>query len=163
MTRLEVLRALVGRIPPHPLWAELLWQRHEEIAKRNQAAEQTIPTQRYSQTLQHIFPSNSYSNFSLYTILTSPVCTFFFFCYFMTNCKRPQELSIQIQQCKFLPSTRLLYVTYSQVCQSTILFSEKHCTGCFQSASTGFQPIEPSFPLSSALSSSMSPSVSSKS
>lgn len=39
---LEVLRALVGRIPPHPLWAELLWQRHEEITKRNQAAQQTI-------------------------------------------------------------------------------------------------------------------------
>ncbi|KAF8904433.1 hypothetical protein CPB84DRAFT_1745841 [Gymnopilus junonius] len=31
---LEVLRALVGRIPPHPLWAELLWQRQEEISKR---------------------------------------------------------------------------------------------------------------------------------
>ncbi|KAJ7039100.1 hypothetical protein C8F04DRAFT_1087111 [Mycena alexandri] len=31
---LEVLRALVGHIPPHPLWAELLWQRQEELAKR---------------------------------------------------------------------------------------------------------------------------------
>ncbi|KAF5384479.1 hypothetical protein D9757_006459 [Collybiopsis confluens] len=30
---LEVLRALVGHIPPHPLWAELLWQRQEEINK----------------------------------------------------------------------------------------------------------------------------------
>ena len=40
--RLEVLRALVGRIPPHPLWAELLWQRQEELAKRVQAAQQNI-------------------------------------------------------------------------------------------------------------------------
>lgn len=32
--RLEVLRALVGHIPPHPLWAELLWQRQEELSKR---------------------------------------------------------------------------------------------------------------------------------
>ncbi|KAJ7502909.1 hypothetical protein B0H11DRAFT_1986905 [Mycena galericulata] len=31
---LEVLRALVGHIPPHPLWAELLWQRQEELGKR---------------------------------------------------------------------------------------------------------------------------------
>ncbi|KAJ6495696.1 hypothetical protein C8R47DRAFT_1011434 [Mycena vitilis] len=31
---LEVLRALVGHIPPHPLWAELLWQRQEELSKR---------------------------------------------------------------------------------------------------------------------------------
>ncbi|KZV67288.1 hypothetical protein PENSPDRAFT_635970 [Peniophora sp. CONT] len=30
---LEVLRALVGRIPPNPLWAELLWQRQQELAK----------------------------------------------------------------------------------------------------------------------------------
>ncbi|KAF9567977.1 hypothetical protein CPC08DRAFT_655423 [Agrocybe pediades] len=37
---LEVLRALVGRIPPHPLWAELLWQRQEEITKRMAAAQQ---------------------------------------------------------------------------------------------------------------------------
>ncbi|KDR75165.1 hypothetical protein GALMADRAFT_69760 [Galerina marginata CBS 339.88] len=42
---LEVLRALVGRIPPHPLWAELLWQRQEEIAKRMAAAQQSIPPQ----------------------------------------------------------------------------------------------------------------------
>jgi len=47
---LEVLRALVGRIPPHPLWAELLWQRHEEITKRNQAAQQTIPPSSYAPT-----------------------------------------------------------------------------------------------------------------
>ncbi|KAK7057519.1 PH domain-containing protein [Favolaschia claudopus] len=31
---LEVLRALVGHIPPHPLWAELLWQRQEELSKQ---------------------------------------------------------------------------------------------------------------------------------
>ncbi|KAJ7690719.1 hypothetical protein B0H17DRAFT_1159959 [Mycena rosella] len=31
---LEVLRALVGHIPPHPLWAELLWQRQEELNSR---------------------------------------------------------------------------------------------------------------------------------
>jgi len=48
LSRLEVLRALVGRIPPHPLWAELLWQRQEEIAKRMQAAQQTIPQQQPS-------------------------------------------------------------------------------------------------------------------
>ncbi|KAG2016127.1 hypothetical protein CC2G_009328 [Coprinopsis cinerea AmutBmut pab1-1] len=37
---LDVLRALVGHIPPHPLWAELLWQRQEELTKRAQAARQ---------------------------------------------------------------------------------------------------------------------------
>ncbi|KAF9228374.1 hypothetical protein BS17DRAFT_799695 [Gyrodon lividus] len=31
---LEVLRALVGRIPPNPLWAELIWQRQQEMAKQ---------------------------------------------------------------------------------------------------------------------------------
>ncbi|KAF7315210.1 PH domain-containing protein [Mycena indigotica] len=31
---LEILRALVGHIPPHPLWAELLWQRQEELSRR---------------------------------------------------------------------------------------------------------------------------------
>ncbi|OCH87432.1 hypothetical protein OBBRIDRAFT_796201 [Obba rivulosa] len=30
---LDVLRALVGRIPPYPLWAELVWQRQQELAK----------------------------------------------------------------------------------------------------------------------------------
>ena len=40
LVRLEVLRALVGRIPPNPLWAELLWQRQQEIAKPTPA----IPT-----------------------------------------------------------------------------------------------------------------------
>ena len=34
---LEVLRALVGRIPPNPLWAELLWQRQQELAKAGPA------------------------------------------------------------------------------------------------------------------------------
>ncbi|KAG8952523.1 Bud site selection protein bud4 [Tulasnella sp. 424] len=28
---LDILRALIGRIPPNPLWAELVWQRQEEI------------------------------------------------------------------------------------------------------------------------------------
>ena len=41
--RLEVFRALVGHIPPHPLWAEMLWQRQEEIAKRMQAAQPLPP------------------------------------------------------------------------------------------------------------------------
>ncbi|KAJ3514121.1 hypothetical protein NLJ89_g2563 [Agrocybe chaxingu] len=41
---LEVLRALVGHIPPHPLWGELLWQRQEEISKRMTSAQQSIPT-----------------------------------------------------------------------------------------------------------------------
>jgi hypothetical protein len=31
--RLEVLRALIGRIPPNHLWAELLWQRQQELAQ----------------------------------------------------------------------------------------------------------------------------------
>ncbi|KAJ6593571.1 hypothetical protein B0H19DRAFT_1090989 [Mycena capillaripes] len=35
---LEVLRALVGHIPPHPLWAELLWQRQDELSKRASAS-----------------------------------------------------------------------------------------------------------------------------
>ncbi|KAF5345332.1 hypothetical protein D9758_008424 [Tetrapyrgos nigripes] len=34
---LEVLRALVGHIPPHPLWAELLWQRFEDLNKARAA------------------------------------------------------------------------------------------------------------------------------
>ncbi|KAF8551975.1 hypothetical protein OG21DRAFT_1486564 [Imleria badia] len=33
---LEVLRALVGHIPPNPLWAELIWQRQQEIAAQSQ-------------------------------------------------------------------------------------------------------------------------------
>jgi hypothetical protein len=35
--RLDVLRQIVGRIPQNPLWAELLWDRHQE-AKREQEA-----------------------------------------------------------------------------------------------------------------------------
>ena len=31
--RLEVLRALIGRIPPNHLWAELLWQRQQDLTK----------------------------------------------------------------------------------------------------------------------------------
>jgi len=31
LLRLEVLGALVGRIPPNPLWAELLWQKQQEM------------------------------------------------------------------------------------------------------------------------------------
>ncbi|KIY64316.1 hypothetical protein CYLTODRAFT_457308 [Cylindrobasidium torrendii FP15055 ss-10] len=34
---LQVLNALVGHIPPHPVWAELLWQRQEEAAKARAA------------------------------------------------------------------------------------------------------------------------------
>ncbi|RDB25315.1 Bud site selection protein BUD4 [Hypsizygus marmoreus] len=34
---LDVLRALVGHIPPHTLWAELLWQQQEEQAKATQS------------------------------------------------------------------------------------------------------------------------------
>ncbi|KAG6831754.1 hypothetical protein H0H92_007906 [Tricholoma furcatifolium] len=30
---LDVLRALVGHIPPHPFWAELLWQRQDEVTR----------------------------------------------------------------------------------------------------------------------------------
>ena len=32
--RLEVLRALVSHIPPNPLWAEVIWQRQEELRKQ---------------------------------------------------------------------------------------------------------------------------------
>ncbi|KAF8635247.1 hypothetical protein AX17_004020 [Amanita inopinata Kibby_2008] len=31
---LEIFRAMVGHIPPHPLWGELIWQRQEELTKR---------------------------------------------------------------------------------------------------------------------------------
>ncbi|KAG8690396.1 Bud site selection protein bud4 [Ceratobasidium sp. 394] len=37
---LRVLQALVGNIPPHPLWAELVWQRHEQAAAAQQAQQQ---------------------------------------------------------------------------------------------------------------------------
>ncbi|KAF5351942.1 hypothetical protein D9756_007598 [Leucocoprinus leucothites] len=40
---LEVFRALVGHIPPHPLWAELLWQRQEETSKRTENSNDQIP------------------------------------------------------------------------------------------------------------------------
>ncbi|KIM75804.1 hypothetical protein PILCRDRAFT_91923 [Piloderma croceum F 1598] len=40
--RLEVLRALVGHIPPNPLWAELIWQRQDELKK--QAAVASLST-----------------------------------------------------------------------------------------------------------------------
>ncbi|KAG6857713.1 hypothetical protein H0H87_004129 [Tephrocybe sp. NHM501043] len=33
---LDVLRALVGHIPPHPFWAELLWQHQEEQTRATQ-------------------------------------------------------------------------------------------------------------------------------
>lgn len=36
ISRLEVLGALVGHIPPNPLWAELIWQRQQELAKQPQ-------------------------------------------------------------------------------------------------------------------------------
>ncbi|KAI6029361.1 hypothetical protein BKA83DRAFT_679982 [Pisolithus microcarpus] len=38
---LEVLRALVGHIPPNPLWAELIWQRQQEIATRTAESSRT--------------------------------------------------------------------------------------------------------------------------
>ncbi|QRW12446.1 Septin ring organizing protein mid2 [Ceratobasidium sp. AG-Ba] len=42
---LRILRALVGNIPPHPLWAELVWQRHEQAAA---AAQHTQLTEQHS-------------------------------------------------------------------------------------------------------------------
>ncbi|EGO00899.1 hypothetical protein SERLA73DRAFT_121304 [Serpula lacrymans var. lacrymans S7.3] len=36
---LDVLRALVGRIPPNPLWAELIWQRQQELGKQADAGQ----------------------------------------------------------------------------------------------------------------------------
>ncbi|KAH7915080.1 hypothetical protein BJ138DRAFT_998751 [Hygrophoropsis aurantiaca] len=44
---LEVLRALVGHIPPNPLWAELIWQRQQELPK--QSRRETIPSMSTSQ------------------------------------------------------------------------------------------------------------------
>ncbi|TRM69172.1 hypothetical protein BD626DRAFT_562955 [Schizophyllum amplum] len=38
---LDVLRALVGHIPPHPLWAEVLWQRQHEQQKKAAAGSST--------------------------------------------------------------------------------------------------------------------------
>ncbi|KAE9399745.1 hypothetical protein BT96DRAFT_993672 [Gymnopus androsaceus JB14] len=40
MKWLEVLRALVEYIPPHPLWAELLWQRQENLNETHRAQPQ---------------------------------------------------------------------------------------------------------------------------
>ncbi|KAJ3829620.1 hypothetical protein F5880DRAFT_281351 [Lentinula raphanica] len=39
---LEILNALVGHIPPHPLWAELLWQRQEDLNKAKRAQSQAV-------------------------------------------------------------------------------------------------------------------------
>ncbi|KAF9243107.1 hypothetical protein BU15DRAFT_72306 [Melanogaster broomeanus] len=41
---LEVLRALVGHIPPNPLWAELIWQRQQEMAKQRQPSSSATPS-----------------------------------------------------------------------------------------------------------------------
>lgn len=43
--RLRILRALVGNIPPHPLWAELVWQRHEQAAAAQTAQAQAQQSQ----------------------------------------------------------------------------------------------------------------------
>ncbi|KAG6860439.1 hypothetical protein C0995_011123 [Termitomyces sp. Mi166 len=40
---LDVLRALVGHIPPHPLWAELLWQRQEELTRASRPPSRPPP------------------------------------------------------------------------------------------------------------------------
>ncbi|KIO21203.1 hypothetical protein M407DRAFT_29195 [Tulasnella calospora MUT 4182] len=40
---LEILRALIGRIPPNPLWAELVWQRQEEILSGAQPRPSVLP------------------------------------------------------------------------------------------------------------------------
>ncbi|KAF8756557.1 Pleckstrin homology domain [Rhizoctonia solani] len=45
---LRILRALVGNIPPHPLWAELVWQRHEQAA----AAQAQAQAQQQAQQAQ---------------------------------------------------------------------------------------------------------------
>jgi len=34
LLRLEVLGTLVGRIPPNPLWGELLWQKQQEMVAK---------------------------------------------------------------------------------------------------------------------------------
>lgn len=39
--RLEVLRALVGHIPPNPLWAEVVWQKQEELRKQAAGTSET--------------------------------------------------------------------------------------------------------------------------
>ncbi|EJT96907.1 hypothetical protein DACRYDRAFT_59937, partial [Dacryopinax primogenitus] len=35
---MEVLKSRIGRVPTHPLWAEMLWQRQEELSKQAVAA-----------------------------------------------------------------------------------------------------------------------------
>lgn len=55
-SRLEVLRALVGHIPPHPLWAELLWQRQEDISARMTAAQQPITQTSTVEYSTHLHP-----------------------------------------------------------------------------------------------------------
>ncbi|OAX41323.1 DUF1709-domain-containing protein [Rhizopogon vinicolor AM-OR11-026] len=40
---LEVFRALVGHIPPNPLWAELIWQRQQEIGKQPPHTQMSSP------------------------------------------------------------------------------------------------------------------------
>ncbi|KNZ72752.1 Bud site selection protein BUD4 [Termitomyces sp. J132] len=40
---LDVFRALVGHIPPHPFWAELLWQRQEELTRTRQPSSRPPP------------------------------------------------------------------------------------------------------------------------
>ena len=35
--RMDILGALVGRIPPNPLWAELLWQKQQEMMAKQPA------------------------------------------------------------------------------------------------------------------------------
>lgn len=39
--RLQIFRALVGHVPPRPLWAELIWEREEDL--RRQAESTTSP------------------------------------------------------------------------------------------------------------------------
>jgi hypothetical protein len=36
---LDVLRQIIGRVPQNPIWAELLWERHQE-ARRDQHLQQ---------------------------------------------------------------------------------------------------------------------------
>lgn len=43
--RLRVLEALIGHVPPNPLWAELAWQRQEEIRRQNGLVVKKTPPQ----------------------------------------------------------------------------------------------------------------------
>ncbi|CAE6532022.1 unnamed protein product [Rhizoctonia solani] len=45
---LRILGALVGNIPPHPLWAELVWQRHEQAAAAQAQVQQQPPPSQQS-------------------------------------------------------------------------------------------------------------------